>query len=61
MMVGCILREAPKNKGQLGHGNMKESFNLSNQFFKDKRVTKIALWRSLLMIMTSDDEIYAFG
>lgn len=51
-----------KNKGQLGHGNMKDISQPEEiKFFKDKRVTKIACGDYHTMIMTSEDEIYAFG
>jgi alpha-tubulin suppressor-like RCC1 family protein len=51
-----------KNKGQLGHGNKKDLPHpeLIN-FFKGKKVTKIACGDYHTMIMTKDEELYAFG
>ena len=51
-----------KNKGQLGHSNKKD---LSKpeliQFFKQKRAALIACGDYHTMILTKDEELYAFG
>lgn len=51
-----------KNKGQLGHCNKKDVPQpVQLQFFKDKFVTKVACGDYHTMVMTNDNEIYAFG
>ena len=51
-----------KNKGQLGHGNKKDvSKPTKILFFADKKVKKIACGDYHTMVVTRDEELYAFG
>lgn len=53
---------ASKNKGQLGHSNLKDLENPEQiQFFKNKRVRTIACGDYHTMALTVDDELFAWG
>lgn len=51
-----------KNKGQLGHANKKDLPHPELiQFFKGKKVRKIACGDYHTMVLTRDEELFAFG